>query len=109
MAQMTQGDPSVGHEEEVTKLPEAVEVVGKPTLWHDRPAIVIAAWAVIDAADSRDATSTVPLARVTDGLDDLLVLRQIRHALRNVFHGVEDTLRRLGYTHLLTEHEEGSN
>eukprot|EP00404_Azadinium_spinosum_P053780 CAMPEP_0180777812 /NCGR_PEP_ID=MMETSP1038_2-20121128/45496_1 /TAXON_ID=632150 /ORGANISM="Azadinium spinosum, Strain 3D9" /LENGTH=182 /DNA_ID=CAMNT_0022812951 /DNA_START=15 /DNA_END=560 /DNA_ORIENTATION=- len=93
VAQLAPGDPSVGDEHEMAELPEGVKEVGEPTLGHHWATIVVAARTVVDTADGGDAARTVLLPRVTEALDDLLVLRRIRHALPDVLGGFTRRLR----------------
>mmetsp|Transcript_51958 Transcript_51958/g.147240 ORF Transcript_51958/g.147240 Transcript_51958/m.147240 type:complete len:205 (+) Transcript_51958:70-684(+) len=95
VAQLAEEDPAVGDEHQVAELPEAVEPVGDPTLRHHRTAVVVAARAVVDAAHGGDAARTVLLARVTDGLNDLLLQRKGCHTLADVLDGIREGLRRL--------------
>mmetsp|Transcript_30275 Transcript_30275/g.81948 ORF Transcript_30275/g.81948 Transcript_30275/m.81948 type:complete len:200 (-) Transcript_30275:26-625(-) len=95
VAHAPDGDPAVCHKHEVAKLPEAIEEVGKPALGHRRPPIVVATGAVIDTPDRGDATGRMLLTRIANALDELLVLWDVCHALRNVLDRGRNVLCRL--------------
>merc|ERR1719343_77055 len=98
VANVAEENPAIGHEEEVPELPEAVEIVCEPTLWHLRAPVIVTTRTIVDATHSADASGAVLLAGVADTLDDLLVGRDGSHALADVPHSVADGLGRLQLT-----------
>mmetsp|Transcript_17624 Transcript_17624/g.32668 ORF Transcript_17624/g.32668 Transcript_17624/m.32668 type:complete len:234 (-) Transcript_17624:49-750(-) len=68
-------DPPVCHKHEVIELPNRIEEICKPALWHDNAAIVIASRAIVESAksakESHPRRLSPLLSWITDGLNDL--------------------------------------
>eukprot|EP00442_Polarella_glacialis_P057007 CAMPEP_0115076352 /NCGR_PEP_ID=MMETSP0227-20121206/16383_1 /TAXON_ID=89957 /ORGANISM="Polarella glacialis, Strain CCMP 1383" /LENGTH=128 /DNA_ID=CAMNT_0002463491 /DNA_START=81 /DNA_END=467 /DNA_ORIENTATION=- len=55
MAQAANRHPAICDKHQVAKLPERVEVVCEPALWHLRTPVVVAARPIVDAPDGAQA------------------------------------------------------